>query len=70
MNKKFKMLENERKRSSLTIDEISGKIGISNSAYFSKEKGTHDFTYTEMRKLAEYFNKSLDYLFREDKEYA
>jgi len=70
MDKKFKVLESERRRSGLTIDEISKKIGISNSAYFSKEKGTHDFTYTEMKKLAELFKKSLDYLFEEDKEYA
>lgn len=76
MAKRFMNLYNARIRKGYTLECIAEKIGISKSAYFDKEKGydsnnrKRDFTFTEMKKLADLFNESLDYLFEEDKGYA
>ncbi|MDW3783683.1 helix-turn-helix transcriptional regulator [Staphylococcus saprophyticus] len=66
MCKKFQLLYNERKRNGYTLEQIAKMINISMSAYFDKEKGTRDFTYTEMRLLSNVFDQSLDYLFQEE----
>lgn len=65
--KKFKNLKDERERRGYSLEATGNRINISKSSYFNKEKGTHDFTYTEMKKLSLLFNQSLDYLFEEEK---
>ncbi|WP_433912307.1 helix-turn-helix transcriptional regulator [Staphylococcus sp. LKG3-3] len=68
--KRFRNLKDERERKGYSLENMGKMIDVSKSSYFNKEKGTHEFTFTEMKKLSLIFNKSLDYLFEEEKEHA
>lgn len=48
----------------MTQSQIAELLGISKQAYYLKENGKTDFKLSEMRILANFFNKSLDELFR------
>jgi transcriptional regulator with XRE-family HTH domain len=43
---------------------LAEKIGLSQSGYAKKERKENDFTATELNKLAKYFNKTMDEMFK------
>lgn len=60
-------LKDKRQRSFKSQREVGTAIGISENAYGQKEIGEREFKQNEMIALAEYFDCTLDELFREDK---
>lgn len=53
----------KRKENNLNQSEIAKIIGIHKQSYYLKESGKRDFSETEMKRLAKYYNCTLDELF-------
>lgn len=54
-----------RKEAGLTQAQMAEKIGISETAYRSKELGQTDFKLSEMFKIANFFQKNIGDIFSE-----
>lgn len=55
-----------RKESGKSQDEVAKALRIARPTYSKKETGKYEFTLKEAIRLSDYFNKSLDELFKED----
>lgn len=55
-----------RKESRMTQKNMAKVLNIHRHTYHEKESGKADFTLSEAIKLSQYFNKSLDTLFKEE----
>lgn len=66
MTKRLNKLENARKDSKLSQEELAAIIHISKSSYSDKVVGRQQFRMNEMLRLCKHFNKTLDQLFWED----
>lgn len=56
-----------RKKNKLTQQDMADILGLKNQyPYFRKEKGEQKFTAEEIYKIAIYFNKDLDYFFKQE----
>ncbi|MDR2833653.1 MAG: helix-turn-helix domain-containing protein [Streptococcaceae bacterium] len=53
-----------RKEMGYTQSEVAKAINISTNAYLQKEKGSREFTLTEMFNIANFFNKELCDIFQ------
>lgn len=62
----FKNLLNEIDNRQLTYADISKFLGIQSSTVSEKMHGRVNFTENDKTKLAEFFNKPIDYLFQRD----
>ena len=60
------MLKTLRAKHNVTQVQMSEMLGISSNAYCQKENGRSDFTITECRKIATYFNESPTKIFFTD----
>ena len=54
-----------RRESKMRQKDVAKAISISKQSYYLKETGQRDFKQTEMTRLANLFNKSLDELFNQ-----
>lgn len=52
-----------RKQKGLKQQEVAEFIGITRAAYANIENGKRETDFTTLKKLADYFNVSIDYLF-------
>ncbi|WP_158260987.1 helix-turn-helix transcriptional regulator [Staphylococcus hominis] len=68
MTKRLNKLENARKDSKLTQEELAAIIHISKSSYSDKVVGRQQFRMDEMIRICNYFNKTLNDLFWEDEK--
>ena len=55
----------ERKKRKETAKSVAGLLNITRQAYALKESGERQFTLKEARKIAERYEKTIDYLFKE-----
>lgn len=62
----FKNLLNEIDNRQLTYTDISKILGICSATVSEKMHGRRNFTENDKTKLAEFFNKPIDYLFKRD----
>ena len=56
-------VEQARKLSSLSVREMAKRIGLSQNAYYKKEKGLSRFYYDEALKFSEIVNIPIDSIF-------
>ncbi|PTK37687.1 transcriptional regulator [Staphylococcus hominis] len=68
VTKRLNKLENARKDSKLTQEELAAIIHISKSSYSDKVVGRQQFRMDEMIRICNYFNKTLNDLFWEDEK--
>ena len=63
----FEKLKQLRKEKNITCEELSRVLGLKTaSAYSRKENGTVPFTLEEGKKIADFFNTTIDIIFFEN----
>lgn len=55
-------LKELRKKDQLTLDQLGNILGISRQVLSRYERGEHEADYATLKKIASYFNVSIDYL--------
>lgn len=59
-------LKELRESQGLNMRQVAGKLGMSYTTYISYEKGTREPNYETLKKIAKYYNCSIDYILGND----
>lgn len=60
------LLRATRRNKKLTQDEVAQQIGVSRTSYLKYEKGTHEPDYDTLKKIAEFYNLTIEELLGTD----